>query len=87
MTQAVRNSRSASGSVTMNKDLDCSYKLPWDIQTYHEVQAFAFNFGVRWCYMRGNTVYSLRLSNFSMSLRDDVAKRFRRWLKYMREKK
>ncbi len=68
----------------MKKDLDCSYRVPWEIQTYHDAQVFALQFGLRWCRMSGNNVYSLRLPHYSIGLREDVARRFRRWLEHVR---
>ena len=64
----------------MKTDLDCSYRVPWTIEVYHDAQEFAYKWGLKWCYMEGDRVYSLRLSHFYIGLREDTAKRFRRWL-------
>ena len=70
----------------MKRDLDCSYQVPWEIRVYHEAQEFALRWGLKWCRCENNTVRSLRCPGYSIGLREDVAKRFNRWLIWSQRK-
>ena len=68
----------------MQRDLNnCGYQVPFEIRIYHEAQAYALKWGLKWCRVNGNRVSSLRCPNYSLGLREDIAKRFKRWLRYM----
>ena len=66
----------------MKTDLDCSYKVPFEIRVYHEAQFYALKWGLKWCRLKGNSVYSLRCPNYSLGLDTNIAIRFKRWLEH-----
>ncbi len=77
----------------IKRNMDCSFRIPFEIEGYRHLVEIALRGGLRYCQVSQSptgmvNVRSLRSPNYSLSVMSDLAgRRFMRWWKWIKQKK
>ena len=80
-------------SYIMQNLIQCAYKLPWEIEIYHDFQAYSLRTGFHWIRYRlsgerGFAIKNLKCPFYSKSCDyKEVRDRFVRWFNWMKGKR